>query len=341
MKVSLTILFVLVVSLWCPAGRATEPGWQVLVVAPGASPNHSAGWQTFASNGKTSKRYDGFIASFGGNLYNLKVLTQEGKCACKEGKYPFSYKIDQLVATALSDGKPGQLLLGETALESARAVMREHQASCEGIKQLPGQPDTTESYERSKIRLLTNYNGFLGVEVISESSYYGKPSGMVSNDWSSYRLDKQPLARLTRKYLPVGAASEASGQFGRLPASERDPFAPGDFSHFVLAPHGGGATIEFGVPGTADNARSKVIVIKVDSPTAFDEHYDQMRRQFVASHPKLIDWQKAGFYAIAPDGSAVVWSNAGNIFWQSATGQTLLIGKAAQISGWQWHNDAR
>src|SRR5262249_25201057 len=151
--------------------------------------------------------------------------------------------VDQLSATQVGDAKQSKVLLGDMALESAKAVMKDHQNSCDGIKPLPGQPDFTESYERSKLRLLSGFNGSLGVEVVSESFYYGKPTGMVSNDWGSYGLDKDPISRQGRKYLPAGAATEATSKFLKLASAERDPFSPGDFTHYVFVPFGGGVAV--------------------------------------------------------------------------------------------------
>ncbi len=320
-----------------------KAGWQVLVLNQIGETTKSSPpkWSTTWSDGSTAKQIDGFIVSANNQLWSLKVLPSEGACSCKEGKYPFSYSVDHLVATTLSNPTRFKVLLGETALESARAVMRDHQASCDGIKQLPGQPDSTESYERSRLRLLSNYNGRLGVELVSESFYYGRPTAMVSNDWASYRLDKDPVTRQTKSSLPSGAASEAVSRFTKLATSEREQFSPGDFSHFVFVPSNGGTAVEFGVPGTAEAVRNQVRIIRIDRPDNIDDSCEKVKQSFVSLHPKLIKWSKASFYTIAPDSSAAVFALAGNLYWQSANGKPKLLGPVKAVRGWQWHHGAR
>lgn len=317
--------------------------WQVLVqneVAP-ASGSSAGKWNTVWSDGRATKVIDGFAVSKDQQLWNLKVTASDGKCSCKDGKFPFNYHVDQLVATQLSDAKNSKVLLGDIALDSAKAVMRDHQASCEGIKALPGQPDNTESYERSRLRLLSNWNGSLGVELVNESFAYGRPVSMISNDWGAYRLDKEPISKQTKKYLPTGAATEATTKFLKLPAGERDPFSPGDFSHFVFVPAGGGVAIEFGVPGTGETVRKQARVVRVERPTAPNEEYEKLRQSFVAAHASLIPWDKVSFYTVAPDRSAAVYAQNGNLYWQGLAGKPKQIAPVKNVRGWQWHHVAQ
>jgi hypothetical protein len=338
----LTVISGLMLSAAAAPGDPTGQ-WQVLVEneATAGSASFPAKWNTAWSDGRLTKIVDGFAISKDQQLWNLKVVAAEGQCSCKDGKFPFSYRVDQLVATKLSDPKASKVLLGDIALDSAKAVMRDHQASCEGIKALPGQPDSTESYERSRLRLLSNWNGSLGLESVNESFAYGRPVSMISNDWSAYRLDKDPISEQTKRYLPAGAATEATSKFLKLPAGERDPFSPGDFSHFVFVPAGGGVAVEFGVPGTGETVRKQARVVRVERPTAPNEEYEQLRHSFVAAHKGLVPWDKVGFYTIAPDRSAAVYAQNGNLYWQGLTGKAKVIAPVKNVRGWQWHHAAQ
>lgn len=325
------------------AGPTSGGGWQVIVldqVAP-ASKSSAAKWASLWSDGKSIKRIDDFVLSANGRMWTLNISPMAGQCSCKEGKFPFSYNVDQLIAVSLAEPKERKVLMGDIALESAKAVMRDHEASCDGIKALPGQPDTTESYERSKMRLLSSYNGQVGLELVTESSAYGRPVPMVSNDWAAYRLDKDPIGKVSnRKALPAYSMAEASNQFSKLPAAQRDPFAPGDFGHFVFAPSGGGVAVEFGVPGVAEAQKNQARVVRVEVAAGLNNEYDKMRQAFKQSHGKLIPWEKASFYAVAPDQSAVVYAENGKLYWQAVSGKAKPIGQVKQVRGWQWHRGA-
>jgi hypothetical protein len=319
------------------AQQGALASWQV-VVEDEKTPagKKGADWVTYLVDEKTKREIPGFLAFVGNGLYALNVNGNEGNCSCKDGKYPFSYKVDELLARPV-DSTQEKALLGDLALESARAVMRDHQASCDGIKPLPGQPESTESYERSKMRLLSNYNGNLGLEVVTESFSYGKPTAMVSTDWGSYKLDKEPITREGKKYLPDGAAAEASAKFTKLAAAEREGFSPADLSHFVFAPNGGGMAIEFGVPGTTEATRKQTRLVRVERTNAAGD-YEKVRQSFVKEHPGLIAFNKTDFYTVAPDGSAVVYAQNGSLYWQGAAGKPKLIGKVVNVRGWQWHH---
>ncbi len=342
-RVRVVLLVVLLWGGWgclaALAGGRGGQGWQVVVNDRQAAGSKTvpARWVSVWADGKTSSRNQGLVVSMDGHLWTLDVSTQSDKGSCAEGKFPFSYSVDELIASPLGAGQGRRVLMGQGALGSAKDVMRDHLANCDGIKALPSQPETTESYERSKIRLLSNYNGKIGLELVSESLAYGRPEAMVSNDWGAYGIDKGFSGKEGRKLLPSGTAGEASARFLKLPKSERDPFSPGDFSHFILVPAGGGVAVEFGVPGTAASARGEAQVVRVERPGGLGDAYDKARLAFVSKHRGLIPWDKVSFYTIAPDGSAVVYAQNGGLYWQGLTGKARPIGHVQEVRGWQWH----
>ena len=312
--------------------------WQVLVheqVAP-KTKDAPAKWSTTWSDGTNTRKFDGVIASMGGKLWALQVVTAKDRGACKQGKYPFAYEVDQLVAQP-SGGGESKVLFGDTALASAKAVMKDHLDACDGIKPLPGAPDTTESYERTKLNILSVYNNALGMEQVTESFAYGKPNPMALDDWASYRLDKDCADKVSKKFLPPDATAKANEKFAALAAAERDPFSPADMSHWVLVPSGGGMSVEFGVPSTTNPPKSIVRVVRVDGDSGAKDDYSTMRAAFVTAHPSLVEWSKVGFYTISPDQSVVVFTNGPDLYWQPVSGKPKVIGQVKNVRGWQWH----
>ena len=57
-----------------------------------------------------------------------------------------------------------------------KEVLRDHQASCDGMKPMPYEPDTDASYEKTKFNVLSLYGDLLGVEQNTESFSYGRPA---------------------------------------------------------------------------------------------------------------------------------------------------------------------
>jgi hypothetical protein len=336
--------FFVATCLWLPGPvQAGAPpakgagGWHVLVVDQVSPRTRDAGarWVTVWSDGNLSGRVEAPVVNLGGKLYTLKVTTTRKREACSEGKFPFTYEIDQLVAEPLGGGEP-VVLLGASGLNAAKDIMREHLSSCEGMKPLPFAPDSTESYEKFKIRLLSVYGDTLGVETVTESFAYGRPKAMVSNDWACYQLKGAELVKLGKKVLPPGAVTEATSSFVKLPPAEREGYAPADFSHFALVPAGGGLAVEFGVPATQEQALGTVRVVRVVKPAGLADDYNKARQAFVASHPKLVAWDKVSFYTIAPDRQAVVYAADGKLFWQAVKGKPRLLGQVKEVRGWQW-----
>lgn len=316
---------------------AKTAAWQVLILDQSSAktaPN-LANWVTIASNGLKTKRFDAPVVSLDGHPYTLRLTTERRKDACPAGKFPFSYEVDQLIATPLSGGQP-IILIGQSALQSAKDLMKEHLASCDGIKPLPGSPVTTESYEKSRVSLLSIFQDNLGLEVISESFAYGKPKAMVYCDWASYRFKNGDLFKRGKKILPDGATTEATSKFLKLPSDERDDFSPADLSHFVLVPRGGGVVVEFGVPATADSQMATVKMVRTDRTYEPKDEYSKLRGSFMRAHPKLIAWDKVSFYTVAPDQSAVVFARDGKLYWQALSGAAKLIGRVKEVRGWQW-----
>jgi len=341
-KLSLFSLFLACLGLAPGAGAAGEAkaaggSWQVLILdrLSASSKDSPARYATTWSSGSTSKRFDGAVAALGGHLVTLKVNNVKEHGSCPLGKFPFSIDVDQLVAEPLGGGQ-AKVLFGQSALASAKDLMRDHLASCDGLKPLPFAPDTTESYERTKINLLSVYNNYLGVEIVAASLPYGKPSPMAVDNWGAYQLDKEPIAPVSKKGLPAGAASEATSKFLKLPASERDSYAPADVGQFVYVPSAGGVAVEFGVPGTVEASRGTVKVVRVERPAGLGDEYSKMAGQFVAAHAKLLPWDKLSFYTVAPDRSAVVYGQDGKLYWQALSAKPKQIGQLKELRGWQW-----
>lgn len=341
MKRILLPVAIFLAALSCGAPALAAGPWQVLVHDQVAKPgkDKAARWATYWADSVKSKRLDGAALSLSGHLYLLKIVSESKRDTCPKGKFPFSYAIDQLVAEPLGAGD-AITLAGQSNLASARDLLRDHVASCDGIKSLPGRPDSTESYERMRLGLVGTFGDYLGIEQVSESFPFTRPKPVALADWSCYRYRDEDLWKAGKKVLPDGALAEAQARFNKLGQTEKDPYSPPDFSHFVMAPSAGGVAIEFAVPGTSEGSQGTVKVVRVDVPKGLKDEYGKTVQAFVAAHPKLVDWARATFYTVAPDQSAVVYVLNGNLYWQPATGKARVVGPVKSVRGFQWQ-DAR
>lgn len=215
----LTSLFSLTLAL---SGTAVDAAakWQILVQdqLTAGSKDTPAKWVTVWADGTSTKRMDGLVADLSGKMCTLKVATSKERGATKTGKFPFVYEIDQLTAQPVAGGQ-AKVLLGDSALTSAKALMHEHLNECEGMKPLPFAPDTTESYEKSKVRILAVYSNSLAVDQASESFKYGRPNPMSLSETACYKLDKD-CATTGKKALPAALAVGDASKFSKLPPGE-------------------------------------------------------------------------------------------------------------------------
>jgi hypothetical protein len=321
-------------------GTAPARGtWSVFVVdqLSARTKDAPAKWATIWSDGNNSRRFEAPLFSLDGKPYTLKVTNTTKREACSQGKYPFTMSVDQLVAEPLAGGA-AKTLFGQIALQSAKDLMKEHLSSCEGMKPLPYSPDSTESYERARIRLVSIYGDNLGLETVTESFAYGRPKALVSNDWATYQFKDDDLVKVGKKVLPDGALTEATSAFVKLTPADRDGYSPADLSHYAFVPAGGGVAVEFGVPATQEAAMGSVRTVRVVKPGGLKEDYSKTRQAFVAAHPKLIAWDKATVYTVAPDQSSVVYAQDGKLYWQPVAGKPKLLGQVKDVRGWQWQN---
>jgi len=322
-----------------PAQAPAGGSWSVLVVDQLAARTKDAPakWATIWSDGANYRRFEAPVFSLGGKPYTLKVTNTTKRETCSQGKYPFTLSVDQLVAEPLGGGT-AKTLIGQTSLQAAKDLMKEHLSSCEGMKPYPYSPDTTESYERARIRVVSIYGDNLGLETVTESLAYGKPKALVSNEWATYQFKDEDLVKVGRKALPDGAVTEATSAFLKLAPAERDAYSPADMSRYAFAPAGGGVAVEFGVPATQDAAMGTVRTVRVVKPNGLKDDYSKTRQAFVDTHPKLIAWDKASVYTVAPDQSSVVYAQDGKLYWQPVTGKAKLLGQVKDVRGWQWQN---
>lgn len=329
-------------SVWAaPAAAPAAAGgkWSVLVVdqLQAKTKDTPAKWATFWSDGTNVRRFEAPVVTLGGKPYTLKLTNTAKRETCSQGKYPFSLSVDQLVAEPLGGGasKP---LFGQIPLQTAKDLMKEHLSSCEGMKPLPYSPDSTESYERARIRLVSIYADNLGLETVTESFAYGRPKPLVSNDWGTYQLRDDELIKIGKKALPDGAVTEATTDFVKLAPADRDGYSPADLAHYALVPAGGGVAVEFGVPATQEAAMGTVRTVRVVKSGGLKDEYSKTRQAFVAAHPKLIAWDKVSVYTVAPDQSSVVYAQDGKLYWQPASGKPKLLGQVKDVRGWQWQD---
>ena len=87
------------------------------------------------------------------------------------------------------------------------------------------------------------------------------PLAMISLDCSLYRLDKGGLSKASSKVLPPSLAAKAQAKFSHFGAAEKDPYLPGDFTHFFFRPQGSGLEVDFALPGTQDNSRKSIKIV--------------------------------------------------------------------------------
>jgi hypothetical protein len=290
--------------LFIGSSPALAAVWEVLVVdqqAPGTK-TAPPKWATLVAGPAAVKKADGFLVSIDGKLWQLKVNTLKEQGCCDKGKFPFSYEVDQLTATPMAGGQP-TVLMGINALDSAKALMKEHIGNCDEMKPLPSKPATTESYERSKINLLGSVDNSFAFEILSESAPFGRADKMTSDEWAAFNVDKALSPDMPGKKRTI--ALDAQGKIVKVSATEKDSGVPADISQYAI--------------------------VRKD--------LQEQRKAFIAAHPKLVEWDKVSFYTVSPDKSVVVYGLNGNLYWQGATGKPRLLGPVKSVHGLQWHKN--
>src|SRR5579875_1002896 len=303
-----------------------------------ASPpaDRPAQFRTIYADAQHSISLDGIILSFRQRLLRLQVVNHAETARCPDGGFPFSYSVDELIGHPL-DRSPPTVLLGLGQLSLARSAMRMHLASCPEFKKDGKGATEGLSYERTRLRLVSVYDHYAGIQEVTESRGFGQKSPVVLFDCGPYRITPHTLIRLDKRLIREPVISKARQEYQKLPPSERGTAREFHLHDYVLVPAGGGAAAEFLLPaGNGPNWHFLPLTVPVSHP--LPGRYDQLRDAFVAAHPHLIPWTKALFYTISPDQTAVVYAVDRGLFWKGLTSEPRLIGHVNEVRGWQWHH---
>jgi len=293
-------------------------------------------WKTFLSDGVHSTRWDDPIVSSGTQLVRLKTRTVRAEASCPQDKLHYSYEIDLLMSQPLSSGG-ARVLLGQQDLASSKLTMQMLKKRCKqrflgfSNASAAGEADRP-SYHQCQVDLVSIYRDYLGLKLTYNSDFIDTPHPNHTVSWNSYLLRSDSLRPITRKQLPQRVLTQAANDF----AKENPDYVDGiDLDCFLVKPSHGGASVEFGTPNLIGSGGG-VYSVAIRSPTGLSDRYDLDRLRFVREHPTLIAWSKSDFYTIAPDKSAVVFSQGKKLYWQKVSGKAQLIGTVKNIGGWQW-----
>jgi hypothetical protein len=335
LRINLPVKLAFVGALTCVTALLSVPSYanyQVLVLN-----KDGAKQSTYWCDGLASKHVEQIIVFWNGHLDRLYTQNFSEHVSCPNGKFPFFYQVDKLLSEGLAS-HASKVLLGDDALASAKDVLRDHQASCEGMKPLPYEPDTQESYEKTSINVLSFYDDLLGVEQLTESYSYGRPQPLISLDWSLYRLDKTGLTKVKTALIPSSVTAKAQMKFSHLPAKEKEAYGSGDFSHYIARPLGAGMAVDFAMLGVQDPARKSIKTVEVEKENGFAKAIDAKKAMFVVQHEKLLDWKRLSVYDVAPDNSAVVYVKDNVLYWLTPGNAPVKIGEVKEVDGIQWFN---
>jgi hypothetical protein len=206
------------------------------------------------------------------------------------------------------------------------------------------------------MNVLSLVEGFLGLEkVTNEMSPFGAHPGH-DREWLTLNLKRNGPVRIWPKDLPHSVLVTAMSIFdkdenngGYKPNKDLPEVIDStwrkylqrkvEFNNFILCPTNGGISYRFGVPYREQSARGTVDIVDVRGSSLLIARDEKNRDDFVKLHPKFLPWKKLNFYTVAPDQSAVVYSQRGQLFWKNLDSSMRLLGRIREVNGVQWVNE--
>jgi hypothetical protein len=235
------------------------------------------------------------------------------------------------------------------------------QANAEQTNPEPTNPEQTSTLDNTGsveviMNVLSLVEGFLGLEIVTnEMSPFGAHPGH-DRDWLTLNVKPNGPVRIWPKDLPHSVLVTAMSIFdkdenngGYKPNKDLPEVIDStwrkylqrkvEFNNFILCPTNGGISYRFGVPYREQSARGTVDIVDVRGRSLLIARDEKNRDDFVKLHPKFLPWKKLNFYTVAPDQSAVVYSQRGQLFWKNLDSSMRLLGRIREVNGVQWVNE--
>jgi hypothetical protein len=294
-------------------------------------------WKTVYFDGAAVKVEGSLCLMLGKDVCRVAVENSKAKFAFAGNQFPFTYSIDRLRARPLQ--RPGQpfTLIGQSELAQAISELKDHKGDIVNLRQTAstygaGTKDPTS--EDLKVELLTICDNYLGIEKLVHQDNLGATHPTYGIDWGTYKLSGHDLKRIELNQIPKSIQARAAERLKKVDSTTIDLFPDPDWEHFLLKPKGSDFEIDFGVTTTDPAVHGLLLPISAACSGLYPADYAHLNSAFLSSHPQMKDL----FFAPAPDQSAVVFIDKGQLFFKDcASGKTQqLLANVGSFRGWQW-----
>jgi hypothetical protein len=206
------------------------------------------------------------------------------------------------------------------------------------------------------MNVLSIVEGFVGLEIVTNEMRPFAAHPGHDRDWLTLNVKRNGPVRIWPKDLPHSVLATAMYTFdkdenngGYKPIKDLPEVIDStwrkylqrtvEFNNFILCPTNGGISYRFGMPYREQSARGTVDIVDVSGSSLLIARDEKNRGDFVKLHPKFLPWKKLNFYTVAPDQSAVVYSQSGHLFWKNIDSSVRFLGRIREVNGIQWVNE--
>jgi hypothetical protein len=295
-------------------------------------------WKTVYSDGNSLKEEKSLCLMLGTELCRISMASHKAKFVFPKKQFPFNYSIETLEATPLrSTGDKPFVLIGQNELQQAKSDLKDHRGDLANLRETANtysHPFNDPTSRDLKVEMLSICGDYLGIEKFWKEENSSAVHPDQSLDWGTYKIAGHNLKRIDLKTIPQPIQEDAVARLKKVDSDTLDLFQEPDWDHFLLIPKGPDFEIDFGVTTVSAVVHGLVLPISASCAGSFPPEYARLNKEFSKNRPEL----KKTFFAPAPDQSAVIYADNGQlVFKDLASGKTkTVLNDMKSFRGWQW-----